>query len=275
MDLHCHSTASDGRFPPTELVERASARRLTVLALTDHDTFAGLAEAAEACARAGIRFVPGVELSTSHLGRRLHLLAWFPTLGSWSTAFEELLIERMKGRVARLHAIAERLERCGVPIDADDLERRCREGAVTRAHVARALQAAGHISQFQEAFHRYIGEGRPAFVPATVWETGDAIAEVHLAGGICGVAHPEPDGFGEPDILALKRLGMDAVEVVHPGHARQTRRRLRKLAQRFDLLTTGGSDFHGQPGSQLLPRGHLEAAMKDRFLAALDRVAVA
>jgi 3',5'-nucleoside bisphosphate phosphatase len=270
MDLHCHSTASDGRLHPAELVERASANRLTVLALTDHDTFAGLPEAAEACERAGIRFVPGVELSTVHRGRRLHLLAWFPSVGSWSTAFEGHLAVRARARVQRLHAIAERLVHCGVPIDADALEASSQHGAVTRAHIARALLAAGHIGRFQEAFDRFLGEGRPAYVPPTPWETADAVAAVHEAGGLCGVAHPEPDGFGEPDLLALRKLGMDAVEVVHPGHARQTRRRLRRLAGRFDLLMTGGSDFHGQPGSRLLPRGHLGEPMKQAFLEALD-----
>lgn len=275
MDLHCHSTASDGRLSPTELVARASARRLTVLALTDHDTLAGVAEASDACALAGIRFVPGVELSTAHSGRRLHLLAWFPTVGAWSTAFEAILDELMETRVRRLHAIAERLDRCGVPIDADRLAEQCRGGAVTRAHVARALQGAGHVGGFQEAFDRYLGRDRPAFVPASAWATEDAIAAVHEAGGLCGVAHPEPDGFGEPDLLALKRLGMDAVEVVHPGHPRQTRRRLRRLAGRFGLLTTGGSDFHGQAGSHLLPGGHLPTAMKERFVAALDSASAA
>ena len=260
---------------PTELVGRASARRLTVLALTDHDTLAGVSEAGLACAAAGIRFVPGVELSTAHEGRRLHLLAWFPAVGSWSAAFEAILEQRMESRAQRLHAIAKRLERCGVPIDAERLVEHCRGGAVTRAHVARALQGAGHVGAFQEAFDRYLGEGRPAFVPASSWATSAAITAVHDAGGLCGVAHPEPDGFGEPDLLALKRLGMDAVEVVHPGHARQTRRRLRRLAGRFDLLMTGGSDFHGQAGSQLLPRGHLPTTMKESFVAALDSASTA
>ncbi len=270
MDLHCHSTASDGRLPPAQLVERASALRLTVLALTDHDTFAGVPEAAEACARAGIRFVPGVELSTRHRGRRLHLLAWFPGVGTWTAGFEGSLAERAGIRVARMRAIAARLDACGVPIDADALAQRCEHGTVTRAHVARALHAAGHVAQVQEAFDRYLSPGKPAFVPEHPWETADAIAAVHAAGGICGVAHPEPDGFGEPDLLDLKRAGMDGVEVVHPGHGRQTRRRLRRLAERFGLLQTGGSDFHGHPGSHLLPRGHLPEASRRAFLAALD-----
>lgn len=270
MDLHCHSTASDGRLSPTELVEHASERRLTVLALTDHDTFAGIAEAADAAARAGLRLVPGTELSTAHEGRRLHLLAYFPAVGSWSSDFEAALDERMQGRIERAHRIGERLAACGVPIDVDLLVAGCRDGSVTRAHVARALLHAGHVGRFQEAFDRFLGQGRPAYVPATVWETADAIAAVHASGGICAVAHPEPDGFGEPDLLALSRKGLDGVEVVHPGHARQTRRRLRRLAQRFGLVPTGGSDFHGQPGSRLLPRGHLSADMKQAFLRRLD-----
>lgn len=267
MDLHCHTTASDGRLSPTSLVELAVERGLSLLAITDHDTLDGLDEAQAACPPS-LRLVPGVELSTHHEGRGLHLLAYFEFMGSWSPAFKATLDERQASRDRRLQAIAGHLDRCGVPVDAEQIRADAR-GAVTRAHIARALVAAGHVPTVQEAFDRWIGDARPAFVPHDPWPTKDAIAAVVQAGGICGVAHSMSDGFGDPAIAELHGQGMHGVEIVHPSHRRQTRKRLRKLAGRLGLVTLGGSDFHGWPGSSLLPGGQIPESWRDRFTTAL------
>lgn len=268
VDLHCHSTASDGRCPPAAVAARAVERGLTALALTDHDTFGGLAEAA---AVPGIRFVPGVELSTEHRGRGLHLLAYFPAMDRWGAEMAPRLDERLAGRRERLLKMAAALARLGVTLDVDAVA--ASHGAITRAHVARQLVAQGAAGSMQEVFERWLGDGRPAFVPSDRWPTEEAIGFVRDQGGLTSLAHPGVDDVGGPELATLARAGLQGVEVWHPSHPRQTRRRLRRAARELKLVMTGGSDWHGGPGSDLLGPtigDGLAPEIGQAFLGALD-----
>jgi len=270
LDLHCHSTFSDGLRSPTELVDRALERGLDTLAITDHDTVDGLPEAIEA-AGDRLRLVAGVELSTQHGGRGIHLLAWFDDPTAVQGSFSDHLDRRLDGRVARLHRIAEKLSAHGIQLDVDAILA-VSGRAVTRGHIGRQLLAQGVVSHYSEAFERWIGEGQPGFVPNDPWPTVDAISFVREHGGLCAVAHPGVNDVTRDEVACFAGAGMQGVEVWHPGHARQTRRRLRRWARDLGLVVTGGSDFHGLVGSDLLggARGAgIPVTMRAPFLEAL------
>jgi len=273
MDLHCHSTASDGTRSPTDVATLAAERGLEVLSLTDHDTLAGVGEARDA-APASLRIVPGVEISTQHAGRGVHLLAWFPDERAADPGLNAHLAERLEGRRRRFDRIVQLLADAGAPIDGDAVLADAEGQSITRAHVARALLREGHIAQFQDAFDRFIGPGKPAFVPNDPWSTADAARFVVAHGGISSIAHPGIDRVTREELAHLKRAGLTGVEAHHPRHARQTRRRYRRMARELGLVVTGGSDWHGSPHSTLLGPtvgDGLPADVRAPFLAALDR----
>ena len=253
-DLHSHSTRSDGRLTPSALLERAGLAGLKAFALTDHDTLAGLPEAAEAAEAAGVRLVPGIEISTHFDGRGLHLLAFWGAMGAWSSEFEALLERRLEGRRARLRAMAEALAEHGVALDVERVERGA-DGAVTRAHVAEELVRTGAVRSKQQAFDRWIGVGKPGFVSSEKFPTEEAIALVRAEGGIPVVAHPGERELDRAELKTLAEAGLGGVEAVHPCHGRRHRMEYRRWARELDLVVTAGSDFHGHAGARLLRRG--------------------
>ncbi len=268
-DLHFHSTRSDGRYEPADLMKVASGQGLEMVSLTDHDTLAGVEEAYEAAKSYGIRLVQGIEISTHYNGRGLHLLAYWDRLGRHSGEFETFLEVRLRGRRARLMRIAERLARFGVELDVDEVLRTA-NGAVTRAHIARQLLAQGAIQTLQEAFDRWIGNDGPAFVPSDKFPTEQAIGMVRAEGGLSVVAHPGHQELNHEDFRHLAAAGLGGIEIHHPSHPRSTRKRLRRSCRQLGLVPTGGSDWHGRAGSSLLGRGHgLSQASREQFEDAL------
>ena len=241
VDLHSHSTASDGALPPTAVVEAAAAAGLHALALTDHDTMAGVAEAEAAGARLGVRIVPGVELSALHLEREIHMLALHLER---SDELEAQLTEFRAGRVRRAEEMVAKLRGLGAPITMDAVLAHAGRGAVGRPHVARALVDSGFVRDQREAFDRYIGNGRPAIVAKEALYAADAIDLVHAAGGIAVFAHPGRDGT-RAVIEPLVAYGLDGLEILHPSQSGEDMARLGALAQHFDLVSSGGSDWHG------------------------------
>lgn len=245
IDLHLHTTASDGQLSPADLVRHAAAAGLTVMSVTDHDTVAGIGEAAVAAAAAGIRIVPGIEITAVHDGRDVHVLGYF--IDRDDGAFAEFLTRQRALRVARVHEIVARLAALGAPLDVEALVARAsaRPGAsVGRPAIARALQEAGHVESLQEAFDRFLASGRPAFVPRTGSAPAEVVAVIHRAGGLASMAHPGVTK--SPGVLAaLAGEGLDAVEVYHSDHPPEVQRELRAFAEAHRLLVTGGSDFHG------------------------------
>jgi hypothetical protein len=266
IDLHSHSTASDGVFPPGEVAAQAAAARIGVWALTDHDSVAGIPEAAEAAARHGLRLVPGIELSTFIERREIHVLGHFLDPESRPLReFEDLLAEK---RRVRMGEIIEKLAALGVDVLPDDIEKYAGGKILGRPHVARALVERGHVSSVKEAFDRWLGEGKPAYVQRYRLEAQEAISLVRGAGGVATVAHPGLSRVERGDLQRMKAWGLGGVEVNHPEQNPSVREKYRRLCQELDLAPTAGSDYHGEA---VAPSRHFgDCTMTAAELAALE-----
>lgn len=242
LDLHLHSTASDGALEPGALVAAAAAGRLDVIALTDHDTIAGVA-AAVAAGAGRIEVIPGIELSTTHRGRELHVLGYDvdPNAPELVTFSRDAALRRQ----VRMAEMVDRLAELGIHVPYDDVVRLAgSEANVGRPHLARVLVQRGHVRTFAEAFDRFIGDGGPAFFPVRLLTPGAAIDIVHRAGGVAIWAHPPLDLF-QTELRALADAGLDGVEVHRPRSLPvETGIFLAGIAD-CGLLVTGGSDWHG------------------------------
>jgi predicted metal-dependent phosphoesterase TrpH len=247
IDLHLHTTASDGSSSPDALVREAAAAGVGTLAVTDHDTIAGVAAAAAAAARAGLTLVPGIEMTASVAGRDLHILGYYLDIDD--EPLGAFLAARREERRARVAAIGERLRAIGAPVDLGPaFEVPSADGrALGRPLVARALVAAGFAADVPDAFDRYLAEGRPAFIARPGVPPADVIARIHDAGGIASLAHPGKMHVDArvPEFVAS---GLDAIEVYHPDHTPDDTARYLAMARAHGVLVTGGSDYHG-PGS--------------------------
>jgi len=253
VDLHLHSTASDGAFPPEEVVARASLAGLKAMALTDHDTLEGVPAAIAAGNRLGIRVIAGCEFSTTAPWGEMHVLGYFLPLG-WAP-LEEFLSHCRADRERRGADIVTRLNTLGVALKMDDVLAESRGGSVGRPHVARALLRTGMVRSVQEAFDRYIGWHRPAFVEKRLPSFAEVAELVHTAGGVLSAAHLKDRGTR--NILAgLKAQGLDAVETRHPVHDPDQRARLTEIARQLGMHRSGGSDWHGDDPS-LPPSGQI------------------
>jgi 3',5'-nucleoside bisphosphate phosphatase len=259
IDLHVHSTASDGSLAPEAVVRRALAAGLGAIALTDHDTLAGLPEAMAAGERHGVRVVCGCEFSAAAPWGEMHVLGYYLPPDSPEL---NLFLERCRAdRVRRAQAMVEQLQRLGVGLSFDNVLAESAGGAVGRPHVARAIVRHGGAIDLGDAFDRYLGRGRPAFIEKTLPTFGAVAEVVHAAGGLVSVAHLKERGT-RAFIERLKGQGLDAVETRHPSHDPDLRARLTDIVIKLGLLRTGGSDWHGDPepgvthgtiGSQQVP----------------------
>jgi hypothetical protein len=265
IDLHLHTTASDGRSEPEDLARRAAAAGLRTIAVTDHDTTAGIARTRAAAAPLGLHVVTGIEITAVHAGRDVHLLGYFfddrdPELGAFLAA-------QRADRRRRIDLMLDRLGGMGIALDAGAVRAQgAAEGkAIGRPAIARALVDAGHAKDIADAFDRYIAEGRPGFVPRQGATPADVVALIERAGGVSSFAHPAKLGLDDllPD---LARAGLTAVEVFHPDHAGADRERYLALAAALGLLVSGGSDYHGPDSGRVdaigtihLPGVHFEA----------------
>lgn len=245
-DLHCHSIHSDGSLSPGELFQAARAARLQGLSITDHDTTAAynLCSFQEA-EKWGITLLPGVEISTLHRGKRLHLLGYSFSLAE-GTALQGLLQEQRKKRRVRIYAMLQRLSDLGIALTCEELEKeRGGEGSfLGRPDLAQLLWKKRWVSSPAEAYHRYIGDGAPCYVEGDYCTTQEAIALLHEAGGVAVIAHPHLIRKRE-EIIALESLPIDGLEVYYSRMSSQMCAQWKKLAYRKGWLQTGGSDFHG------------------------------
>ena len=316
VDLHCHSTASDGTARPAEVVRLASDAGLSAVALTDHDTVAGVAEAAGESARLGLDFLPGIELSCSFpRPGTLHLLGY--GVDPASPALLKLIDEQTRAREVRNRLIVERLNGLGLDVSWDEVleeagagrgendetrdggtrndgtrdnatrddaarDDAARGGGATigRPHLAAVLVRKGLVASARQAFDRYLGGAGGAYVDTNRLSADRAIAAVRAAGGVASLAHPlllrrQTPAQLEAMVRELAEQGLEAIETIHSGHDADTVARLTRLADRLDLLTTGGSDFHGsakpgirigKPAGREVPRGFY-----DRLLHCLRR----
>ncbi|MEE8170273.1 MAG: PHP domain-containing protein [Phycisphaerae bacterium] len=250
-DLHMHSTASDGVYAPAHLMRLAARRGLSAVALTDHDTVAGLDEACRAAADAGIEFLTGVELACTMAGRMIHLLGY--GFDSNDAALNASLQRIRSWRDERNRAILKRLSEIGKPLDSADY-RAANGHAVGRPHIARAMVKAGYVRDERAAFAQYLGQGAAAFVPRQTLSAADGLTLIRQAGGRTSLAHPGQILFESPPqrdtvIGRLVDLGLDAIEIYHPSHDDHQTRRFLELTGRYGLAITGGSDFHGSAGA--------------------------
>jgi predicted metal-dependent phosphoesterase TrpH len=244
VDLHTHSTYSDGLLSPAMLVEEAASRGVRILALTDHDTVAGIGEARAAGDRHGVEIIPGVELSAALPdGNEVHLLGYFVDVD------DPTLLEQLAGyaraRAERMERMVERLNRIGAPVALERVREIAGLGTVGRPHLGRALVEAGYATDLSDAFARYIGGGKPAFVPRPRVDPRDAIALVRAAGGVAVLAHPFSAGGVESVLDRLVPAGLAGMEVFYGEYDIEDREILRQIATRRGLIATGGSDYHG------------------------------
>lgn len=249
IDLHTHSAISDGTDSPTELVQKAAAAGLDVVALTDHDTYAGIEEAVAAGQRSGVQVVGGTELSCTRQRHSIHLLAY--GADPHNPELEAEIARVQAGRTDRLRPVLAKLAELGVPVTEDEVLRQVGQSpSIGRPHIADALVEAGHVQDRTEAFDRFLADGGPAHVPRYAIEIQHGIDLVHAAGGVAVLAHPWGRGreaLLPPDFIAELATdhGLDGIEVDHQDHDAETRHRLRKLGGSLGLLMTGSSDYHG------------------------------
>lgn len=270
IDLHTHTTASDGLLAPSELVQQARVAGLSIFSITDHDTVAGSAAARKAAEAAGLELVSGIEISAVSDGRDVHILGYFIDLES--PTLQVFLAGQREERLRRLREMGRRLGDLGCPIDIDPILDAARGGrSVGRPQVAAALMSRGYVATRDEAFARFLEFGAPAFVPRCGASPEQVVGVIHAAGGIASMAHP---GLTRRDdiVPALVAAGLDALEVRHTDHDAPTEAKYRDMANRLGLLVTAGSDFHGDTtGSRRARLGGV--SLDERDFAALKSAA--
>ncbi len=276
-DLHTHTYFSDGSLSPAELIALAIKHQVGFLGITDHDTIDAVDEAGQAAENTNLTIVPGVELSidyplegTAHL----HLLGLFIDTGN------PLLLTKMdwlrQGRLNRAEEIVNKIAAMGHPVSWPELEQKGHRGSLGRPHIAQLMVEKGIISNIYQAFNHWLNRGGPAYVPKTKMKIDEAIEVIHQAGGLAILAHPFTLGFIQYDrlgreILKLKELGLDGLEVYYPSHTRYFRKFLLEFARREHLCVSGGSDFHGKARPGILPgRGNGSLQIGEAVAQALE-----
>lgn len=266
IDLHVHTSASDGQYRPGELLRRAAQAGIDVLAVTDHDTVAGIAEAEREAAPLGVRLIPGIEFSTFAGHREAHILGHFidpaePGIRGFSRVLREARAQRMARMIERLNAL-------GLGVALADVERISSGKNLGRPHLARAMIERGYVRDVKEAFDRYLAVGAPAYVERFKLSSSEAIGLIHRAGGTATLAHPRVSQLTGEEIASLQQLGLAGLEVNHSDQGEAARAELLAIARALDLVPTSGSDFHGEvvaPGRRLG-----DAQMRREDLARLE-----
>ena len=271
LDLHSHSTVSDGLDSPTALVGRMAEAGITCFALTDHDTLQGLPEARGEAARRGIELISGAEISAEWGGQDdIHILALF--VDETNAALQAQLSTRQDERRTRGERMARKLVEHGYALDLDAIRADVGDGVWGRPHLARALIRAGHAATNDEAFDRFLGREHPWYVPYEKWKAEEVVRAIHAAGGVTSLAHAVWYKNVDTLVRALAGEGLDAIEVFHPDHGPAEEARLGALARELSLATTAGSDFHGTPEGRKVPGGVFgDAAMLEALEARRER----
>jgi predicted metal-dependent phosphoesterase TrpH len=252
VDLHSHSTVSDGLDDPALLVRRMADAGLDAFALTDHDTLQGLPEARAEASRRGIELISGAEISAEWGGQDdIHILALF--VDENNAPFNSALSVRQEERRSRGERMAQKLVEHGFALDLDAIRADVGDGVWGRPHLARALVRAGHAKDNDDAFDRFLGREHPWYVPYEKWKAAEVVRAIRAAGGVSSIAHSVWYKDADALIRALAKEGLDAIEVFHPDHGPDEERRFLSLARELRLAATAGSDFHGTPEGRKRP----------------------
>lgn len=279
VDLHLHTTASDGVCSPVEIVRYAKMKGLQAIAITDHDTIEGLSEGLSEGQRIGFEVIPGIEISAEHSPGSMHLLGYFIDIDN------TLLLERLrflqKARAERNPRMVEKLNRLGLNITYKEVLRASGGGQVGRPHFAQVLLEKGYVRSFQEAFDRFLKKGAPAYLDKFRFKANEAIDLIRQSGGVAVLAHPNTlglNGAAELKVLIRQLLeqGLQGIEVYYPEHSPVEVTQYKSLAEGFGLIVTGGTDYHGIEGSDLeigIGRGEMRLpySMVENLKAARDR----
>ncbi len=242
VDMHIHSTYSDGTYSPKEIIDLSLKKGLYGIAITDHDCVNGLSEAVEYCKDKNILFIPGIEFSCFHNDDEIHILGYNI---DWTYKPLLDLCKNLQGaRVQRAKLIIEKLASMGFNVEYSDLEK-YPVNSIGRPHIGQILVDKGYINSVSDAFEKYIGSGKPAYVERYKLSVSDAIDVIKSAGGLSVIAHPFLIS-NQDSIDEIARLGIDGLEIYHSSHSRDVSRKYKYMAKRLGLITTGGSDFHGR-----------------------------
>ena len=267
-DLHIHSNFSDGTLSPAQIAEMAARAALSAISITDHDTVEGISASVVACEMNGLRFIPGVELSADdEHGREIHIAGLFVDFEDENLLGE--LARLREGRRKRIHGMCERLQELNIPITSEEVFQIAGDASPGRPHLAHALLRAGYVASVPEAFWKYIGADGPAYVEREKLSAREGIQLLKRARAVTILCHPGYlSPFGEDEARNLKDLGIDAIEAYSPYHDPSEVEAYLRLAKKFSLGVSGGSDFHGfrrdeaPIGSVRLPEEHLEDLLR-------------
>ncbi len=241
-DLHTHTLYSDGALTPADLIRKAKEAGLSIIAVTDHDNVAGIEEAITAGDELGVEIVPGVEFSASFKDVEVHILGYF--VDHSDETLQDVLAGFRHERLKRAERIVHKLNKMNIPLTMESVLANSNGGAVGRPHIATALVDQGHVESFRQAFHKYIGQGGPAYEKKTEFSPVETVRLIADAGGLSFLAHP--GRWLDGAILSeLIDEGLDGVEVVHPSHSPDIVKHYRGIVNEYCLLEAGGSDFHG------------------------------
>ncbi len=277
IDLHIHSNHSDGTFSPQEIVSLAAKKGLSAISITDHDTVSGVGEAVSAGLESGVEVVPGIEMSVAYKRGPLHILGYF--IDHNDSGFLASLQVLQEARIKRNREIVRKLAQNGIDISYEEVIARSQIGQTGRPHIAKVLMEKGVVTSINEAFLKYLGRGKVAYAPRFLYGPEQTIALIKQSGGLAVMAHPVQVSSNIDKLAVavseLKSAGLDGIETYYPRHFKSFRKNLKKLAERYNLVITGGSDFHGQirPESDLaggvnfsVPRYVLDD-LKNRYTA--------
>lgn len=272
IDLHVHSTFSDGSLTPAQLVEMAVTQGVTALALTDHDTLGGLPQFEEACRARGLEGIPGVEISIEFSPGTLHVLGYFADPGN--APFADALEDLRDGRASRNQKILQKLNELGCALTWEEVAAFAGEDVVGRPHFAQAMIAKGFVKTKEDAFDRYLAKGKPAYLDRIRLTASDSIRLIHGAGGIAVLAHPATLKVSRAElrriVAELAAAGLDGIEAWYSEHTQDQQKAFAQLAGELGLILTGGSDFHGATNPEIrMGRGFGNLDVPDQLLEAL------
>ncbi len=268
-DLHMHSTCSDGKYSPSELVHRAKNYGFSCIAITDHDTMEGVDEAIEAGLPLGVEVIPAVEVTASYNDRECHVLCY--GINQRNEGWRLMLQAQQRIRKSRADQILGKLSEMGVYLNIEDVTSEAAD-VITRPHIAQALVKSGHATHSRDAFDRFIGNMAPAYVPLDHIQVSDLIKSAHSAGGVAVLAHPSTH-YTQSQLDEMIASGIDGFEYLHPSHGYTLQSKYRNLAAEHDLIITAGSDFHGFRFQDFSYFGYIHAdfdmvtKMKNRCMA--------